>query len=145
MQDLTGTGFSITITATNTYPNGFICTSFADEIDPLDFSEQQITQYKMGLNGDLITWKSVVPIELTISIIPGTVEETYLDFLFEANRIAKGKKSSNDVITFIVNYADGRRRVLTSGKIVSGTPGNGISSNGRIKIKTYKFVFENII
>lgn len=143
MQDVSGTGLSLTVIATSSYPSGFLCTAFADDADPLDFPEQQITEYGMGLNGDLVTWSSPKPLEVTIAVIPGTDEENYLDFLFEANRVAKGKKTANDIITFIATYPDGTRKTLTPGKIVSGLPGNSVASGGRIKTKSFKFVFEN--
>ena len=83
--------------------------------------------------------------EVTISVIPGTEEESYLDFLFEANRVAKGKRSNKDVITFIANYPDGSKKILGPGRITKGLPGNSVASGGRIKTKTYGFVFENKI
>ena len=143
MQDVSGTGLSLTVSASGTYPSGFICKAFADDSDPLDFPELQITEYVMGLNGDLVVWSAPKPLEVSISVIPGTDEENYLDFLFEANRVAKGKRSNKDVITFIANYPDGTRKVLAPGRITKGLPGNSVASGGRIKTKKYSFVFEN--
>ncbi len=143
MQDVSGTGLSLTIIASGTYPSGFVCRAFADDSDPLDFPEMQITEFGMGLNGDLVVWSAPKPLEVTISVIPGTDEERYLDFLFEANRVAKNKQTTKDVITFIANYPDGTRKTLTPGRITKGLPGNGVASGGRIKTKTYGFVFEN--
>ena len=143
MQDVSGTGLSILIIASNTYPNGVLCTAFADDSDPMDLPEVTITESGMGLNGDLITYSSPQPIPFSVSLIPGTPEDLALGFLFEANRVAKGKRSAKDTITAVVNYASGERVVLTRGKIVGGLPGKGVASDGRVKTPTYNFVFEN--
>ena len=143
MYDISGTGLSITVKASNTYPTGIICTAFADDTDPMDFPEITITEYGMGLNGDLITWSSPQPLQFSISLIPGSPGDEALDFLLEANRVAKGKRSARDVITITTNYPDGTRKTLTGGKIVSGLPGKGVASGGRTKTSTYSFVFEN--
>lgn len=143
MQDVSGTGLSILVTASKTYPRGILCTCFADDSDPLDFPEITITEYGMGLNGDLITWTSPQALQFSLSLVPGTEEKLAMDFLFEANRAAKGKKSAKDVITIVANYPDGSSKVLKNGRIISGLPGDGIASGGRIKTATYGFVFEN--
>lgn len=143
MIDVSGTGLSITVIASNTYPSGILCTAFADDTDPMDFPELTITEYGMGLNGDLITWSSPQALQFSISVVPGTPEDEALEFLFEANRVAKGKRAARDIITITVNYPNGTRKTLRPGKIVSGLPGKGIASGGRVKTSTYGFVFEN--
>lgn len=143
MKDISGTGLSIIVKASNTFPQGILCTSFPDDTDPLDFPEVTITEYGMGLNGDLITWTSPQPLQFSLSLIPGTEEEIAMAFLFEANRVAKGKKSAKDEITIVVNYPDGTIKTLRPGRIVSGQTGKGIASGGRTKTPTYGFVFEN--
>lgn len=143
MIDVSGTGLSIVVMASKTYPTGILCSAFADDTDPLDFPELTITEYGMGLNGDLITWSSPQPLQFSLSVVPGTAEDIALAFLFEANRVAKGKRSAGDVITIIANYPDGTKKTLKNGKIVSGLPGKGVASGGRIKTGTYGFVFEN--
>lgn len=143
MKDISGTGLSLVVIASNTFPQGILCTAFTGDTDPMDFPEITITESEMGLNGDLITWSSPQPLQFSISVIPNTPEDLALEFLFEANRVAKGKRSANDVITIVANYPDGTTKTLKPGKIVSGLPGKGIASGGRIKTSTYGFVFEN--
>lgn len=143
MIDVSGTGLSIVVKASNTYPNGILCTAFADDTDPLDFPDLTIAEYGMGLNGDLIVWSSPQALQFSLSIVPGTPEAEALDYLFEANRVAKGKKGARDTVTIIAIYPDGTRKTLKNGKIVSGPAGRGVASGGRIKTATYGFVFEN--
>lgn len=143
MKDISGTGLSILVIASNTYPQGILCTAFADDTDPMDIPEITITESGMGLNGDLVTYSSPQPIQISLSLIPGTPEEIAMAFLLEANRVAKNKRSANDEITMVINYPTGERRTLKPGRITGGLPGLGVSSEGRTKTPTYNFVFEN--
>lgn len=143
MNDVSGTGLSIWITATNTFPKGILVTSLPDDTDPLNFDDLTITEYGMGLNGDLVTWSSPQALPFQLSVIPNTPEEADLAFLLEANRVAKGKHSARDIITIVVNYPNGTKKTLKNGRIVSGPSCKGVASGGRIKTPTYGFVFEN--
>lgn len=143
MQDVSGTGIEITVIASQTFPVGIKVSAFADDADPLDTPEVQIAEWGMGVNGDLVVWRTPKPIELTLNVIPNTEEDKSLAILFDANRVAKGKVSARDMITLIAKYPDGTIKMLTKGAIVSGMPLNGIASSGKTKSKPYKFVFEN--
>ena len=143
MKDVSGTGLSVWVKASKTFPQGILCTAFADDTDPMEVQEVTITESGMGLNGDLVTYSSPQPIQYSLSLIPGTEEQLAMAFLLEANRVAKGKKSANDEITIVINYADGTRTTLTPGRITGGLPMNGVASDGRTKTPTYNFVFEN--
>lgn len=143
MKDVSGTGLSLIVKASNTYPQGVLLTAFPDDTDPMEFDDLTITEYGMGLNGDLVTWSAPQALPFKLSLIPNTPGEIAMNYLLEANRVAKGKRSARDVITIIAKYADGTKKTLKNGKIVSGPPSLGVTSGGRIKTPTYGFVFEN--
>lgn len=143
MNDISGTGLSILVRASKTFPQGILCTKLPDDNEPMDFPDVTIAEYGMGLNGDLVVWTSPQALPFSLSLIPGSEEEQAMAFLLEANRAAKGKKPAKDIITIVVNYPDGHKRVLKTGKIVSGPSGEGVASGGRLKTPTYGFVFEN--
>lgn len=145
MQDISATGIKITIIAVPTFPQGFEISELADDADPLDFTDTQLADYNMGVNGDLVTWTKPAPLEVTLNAIPNTDGEKNLGILYDMNRAAKGKVSVRDLVTMIVSYPDGTRKIMSNGKIVSGAPANSVASSGRIKTKGYKFVFENKI
>lgn len=145
MQDVSATGVKITVITVPTYPQGFEVSEFADNADPLDFPPTQIADYGMGVNGDLVTWTKPVPLEITLNVIPNTDADKNLGILYDMNRAAKGKISAQDLVTLVASYPDGTRKIFSNGKLVSGVPANGVSSDGRIKTKEYKFVFENKI
>lgn len=145
MQDVSATGVKITVITVPTYPKGFEVSEFADNADPLDFPPTQIADYGMGVNGDLVTWTKPVPLEITLNVIPNTDADKNLGILYDMNRAAKGKISAQDLVTLVASYPDGTRKIFSNGKLISGVPANGVSSDGRIKTKEYKFVFENKI
>lgn len=143
MEDISAIGLKVNVLATHTFPQGFEITEFADDSDPLDFPAITIAETGMGVNGDLVVWSRPVPLEVSLSVIPNTEADKNLTILLDMNRVAKGKASVSDIITLIATYPDGTRKMLTNGKLLSGILANGVSSNGRIKSKEYRFVFEN--
>jgi hypothetical protein len=145
MQDVSVFGSSIAITASNTFPSGFIFSEFADNADPFDIPELDIADATMGANGDLITWTKATKIVVTMAFIPGSPEDINMAILFEANRAAKGKASAADVITTTVVYPSGATLTLNNGRLVKGMAGESLASDGRLKPKVYTVNFENMV
>jgi len=145
MENISGFGLSVNIIASNTYPVGFTVTQFADDADPFDLPSIQIADSAMGLNGDLITWSKANPIKVTLSVVPGGIDDINLSILLEANRVGRGKVGADDTLTLTALYPDGRFINLTQGTITDGMPANSVSSAGRLKSKAYSFSFENKI
>jgi hypothetical protein len=143
MQNISAFGFVASLKASNTFPNGFTITQWADDADPFDAPSIQLADKSMGINGDLIHWSKPNAIVLTINVLPGGVDDVNLSILAEANRVAKNKGSARDIITISVNYPDGRNPVFAPGIITDGVPSNSVSSAGRMKTKAYTFAFEN--
>lgn len=144
MNDISGFGFTINLIASKTFPNGITVSQFADDADPFDTPSIQIADKAMGLNGDLVTWSSAVPLEVTINIIPDSEDDTNLAALAEANRVSKGKKSARDEITMVGTWPEGKTRTFSKGKLTNGVPASSVSSSGRKKTKAYTFVFEQM-
>lgn len=145
MQDVSGFGFTINIIASNTFPAGIPLTAFADDADPFDMPEIVVKDTAMGLNGDLITWSKAAPLKCKIAVIDGSLDDLALAVLLEANRTAKGKFPALDQITLTAVYPTGKTKSLTNGVISGGIPTSSVSTSGRIKTKTYDFVFENSV
>lgn len=144
MEDISVTGISLTITASETFPNGFTFTDFADDADPFDMPALVIAAAAMNVNGTLVTWSAPAPILPTINAIPGSPGDNNLSILFEANRPAQGKRIARDVITIVGNYPDGSSVTLSNGKMLSGAPGKSAASAGRLKSKPYAWAFQDI-
>lgn len=146
MNNVSAFGFLATIKASNTFPNGFPLTMFADDADPFDVPALQIADKGMGVNGDLIIWSKANPINIGFNLIPGSEDDENMRVLFEANRPGKGKSLAYDEITIVVTYPGQRARnyTLVKGGITDGVPTNGIQQSQRQKTKTYNFTFENV-
>lgn len=143
MQDVSGYGSSLNIIADKTFPQGFDVTEFADDADPFDTPDLKVGDGKVGLNGTLITWTTAAAIIVAVSVVPGSVDDQNLSILLEANRAGKGKFPVKDSIVLTQILPNGKQTQMAPGKITDGPPGDSISSAGRIKSKTYKFMFEN--
>jgi len=143
-QDISSTGISFRIVATESYPSGFTVSQIADGTDPLDIPEVQIADAAMSANGDLVVWSAPKPIPVKIAVIPGSEDDIALQYLFDANRAAKGKRVARDRVSFVSNYPDGGTATLSGGKCMTYMPGRSSTSAGRYKDSVYGFTFENI-
>jgi len=141
--DVSGTGFSLTIKFSNTFPQGIQVTAFADDADPWDAPSLAIATASMNLNGDLITFSSPQALTRTVNVIPGSEDDNNLSIAYEANRVGKGKRSARDVVTIVANWPDGSTETLSQGKMTDGMSGKSLASAGRIKSRSYAFAFES--
>lgn len=146
MQDVSSVGIALRLTASITFPNGIDLTAFPEDGDIGATGNIDISGNASGVNGDLITWKTVNGIETNVPIIPNTEDEVNLDMLFEANRAAKNKKPKHDIIQIVAtNPVTGVTKTYKNGVIKNGLPGYQYGGDGRIKNKTYGFVFEDVV
>lgn len=145
MADISFLGTKVTITSIPTFPQGFVVTEFADDAEPVSFERVQIRETAVGVNGEKVSWKKVALKPVSISVIPGSESDKNLDILYKANTPEKDKFCVDDNITMVVAYPNGTIKTCTGGSIVEGDPAWSGDSNGRIKTKTYNFVFEKII
>lgn len=144
MQDISGNGISVRLIASQTFPTGITLTHFADDTDPLDFPSVQVADKGMGVNGDMVAWSVASPVDLTLAVIPNTVDDLNLMTLLEANRVSRDKASARDIISITSIYPDGSQTSVSLGKITNGSPAQSIASAGRMKSKQYVFAFEKI-
>jgi len=144
MINISGFGLQAQITASNTFPNGFSFTEFADDADPLDSPDLDATDTAMALNGDLIVWSRAQGIEITLNAIPTSPGDTNIDVLLNANRVAKGKVGARDIVRIVLTYPSGQTVTMSSGVIVSGKVMPEVASAGRFKTRPYKFRFEQV-
>ena len=145
MENISGFGSSASIIASKTFPIGLYLTEFADDTDPFDIPSIQIADKAMGVNGDLIIWSKPNPINVNISVIPGSFSDINLAILLEANRVGRGKIGARDIITLKLFYPAGNFILLQEGAITDGPPASSVASSARLKSKTYGFTFENRI
>lgn len=136
-------GIKVQIIAVPTYPVGVILTKFADDGDSIELPEMTIMQRGMGVNGDMVIWKTAVPCSFAVNLIPGTDECNDIERLFNLNMVQKNRVASTDVLTAIITHPNGKVTMLTDGYIEAGKPFQDYSSNGRAKSRRFSFVFQN--
>lgn len=141
--DISALGIKATIRAVPSYPVGFTLTQFADDGDSLNVPDMTIMQSGMGVNGDMVVWRTAVPCQIDINLIPDTDDCRNMENLFKLNMTQKNKVSSKDVLTLTIEHPNGRVDILTNGYIVGGKPVQDYSANGRAKTRTFRMVFEN--
>jgi hypothetical protein len=144
MMNISGFGLAINLTASKTFPAGFVITEFADDTDPVDSPDVDIADTAMGLNGDFLLWARPQSIEVSVAVIAGTPSDINLGILFEANRVAKRKSVARDIVGLNVSYPNGLIATLSNGVMVAGQAMPQIASAGRFKTRTYRFRFETI-
>lgn len=142
--DITGFGSVVSLIASNTYPAGIVITQFADDGDPFDMSSVKIADTAMGVNGDLIKWSRAVAKPITISVIPGSLDDINLAILAKNNDAAQGQSNAGDIITVTVVYPDNSIITFSNGFITDSPFGNSLASSGRLKTKTYGFMFQSV-
>lgn len=141
--DVSALGIKATLVAAPSYPVGFTITQFADDGDSLNVPDMTIMQSGMGVNGDLVVWRTAVPCEVDINVIPGTDDCKNLENLFKLNMVQKNKVASKDVITLTIQHPNGKIDILTNGYIIGGKPVQDYTASGRAKTRTFRFMFEN--
>ena len=144
--DIGGFGFSALLTSFPLYPMGVNLTSFPDDQDPFNIKELQVADSAMGLNGDFVYWRNANPIELTISIIPNSLDDIALSYILEQDRVSKLKSqaaTTKNVINIVCKYPNSKIVTFTNGILISGSPDSTVQSSGRIGTKSYTFRFEN--
>jgi hypothetical protein len=142
--DITGFGSSVSLVASSTFPVGIAITQFADDVDPLDIASVKIADTAMGVNGDLIKWSRAVGKPVSLSVIPGSLDDINLTQIANNNSAAQGKTNASDVITITVVYPDGSIVTFANGFITDAPFGKSIASAGRLKTRTFAFMFQTV-
>lgn len=143
MQNVSGYGLVVQVTASNTFPTGLSITQFAADTDPLDLATIEVADSEMGLNGDLITWAKAAKKPMVLAVIPGSDDDQNLQILFNANTVGPFNVGARDVIQCTVQYPDGSQEPLYNGIIKAGAAGRSVTGSGKQKTKTYAFDFES--
>lgn len=144
MSDISGYGLRVIIRADKTFPQGFTVTEFADDADPIDNPQTELAQVAMGLNGNLVSWSSAQPPQITLNVLPNGQDDANLAVIAQRNITGRGQRPARDLITAVVMYPDGRQVTLARGRMLTATLAPGVASGGRIKTRSYAFAFESV-
>lgn len=144
MIDVSGFGTGIVIVALQSFPMGFSLSKFADDADPISAKDIEAVGYEMLYDGSLFAFDKAAPVELSVSVIPGSDDDSNLKILLSSRKGAKKLISTSDVTSMVVTYPDGGRVILSNGTILRGPLVDSIETSGRKKGNTFTFVFGSI-
>ena len=143
LNEISFNGGYMMLFAVPTYPTGVKIATFDAGQDPLDFGNVDIATAEMGVNGDMVAYRTPYSISITFNLIPFCAEDKILENIVNADRIQKGKNSAKNNIEMMVNYGNGRVITLTDGTFTNVPLGFGGSSDGRTATRSYTIVFRN--
>lgn len=144
--NISAQGISCTVVSTVTFPYGFsIKEDFPDDVDPITIGNQTVRSSKMLVDGSLYTYITAKPIEVTISVLPGTKSDTNLGVILSASKVQQQLIPLPDSLSLVISYPDGVTATLIMGSMVSGPPARGVSRDGRIKTNQYQMVFQDSV
>lgn len=145
-QDSSAIGVHVRLVASKTFPQGITFSAFSEDGDIGISGNNEIAGNASGVNGHLIVWSTVNGIEVNIPMIPNTEEESLMAQLFDANRASVNRFPKKDIITMTVtNPVTGIAKTYLDGVVKNGAVGYQYGGDGRIRTKTYGFVFEDAI
>lgn len=154
MIDVSGVFPKVTIVSASVVPLINV-THFADDSNPVDVEQIEVTGHAINVNGELVTWEKPTAYIASISVLCGTDDDNDLAILLEASH-ATSDKGFALAPTITMRQVIGKRNSLgvvttddaasfTKGKIVSGRPSAAVDSDGKKLSNTYTFVFENMV
>lgn len=144
MIDVSGFGTGIVIVALQSFPMGFSLSKFADDAEPISAKDIEAVGYEMLYDGTLFSFDKAAPVELSVSVIPGSDDDLNLKILLSSKKGAKKLIPLTDVTSMVITYPDGGRVILTNGTILRGPLVDSIETSGRRKSNTFTFVFGGI-
>lgn len=161
MIDLSFTGGFVTIKADAI--GATTISEFADEGSPVEVDEIEVTGHQLMLNGSVLYWTKPTAYTAKVTVIPLSANDISLSKLLESTKVERTENgmvricSSAATKTTMEIAAPGINRsgpsgknvmrtwTFSNGRIVSGNPGIVSDEEGKMKAKTYSFVFERMV
>lgn len=144
-QEVSANGVKLMLFASVSYPVGVEIATFNPGDDPISADDLTIAETEMGVNGNMIVYRTPYAYNMVFNITPMTEVDQILENIANADRIASGKLSAKNILTLQVIYPQGRILTYIDGAL-TGIPGGFSSSgNGRINGRRYAMTFRNMV
>lgn len=126
---------------------------FSSNEDPIQVSDLEVAAGEMNINGEIVTWAKPNPVQVSFSLIPFSASQIKLDTFLAAMHIGganyKAPKAKIDAMTISVPAEGGEGNkglewTFKNGRLLSGPPAVGSSTEGRGNSCTYVFIFESV-
>lgn len=127
---------------------GIKISNFMDDANPVEFPDVEVSGYGINCNGVMIRWAKPNAVIMSVTVIPGSMEDAKLYRLWNQYRVQDGNYnaqwgSSLDASISIGNtqMAGKRSYSFSGGTMISGPGGPTASSEGKMSGRTYTFAF----
>lgn len=152
MVDVSGVYPKVKIVSTSPTIPLIEVTKFADDQNPIDVEQIEVTGHSIQVCGELVTWERPSAYILSVAVLCGTEDDINLRLLLESSHVHS--KAGFALAPTVALYSQiGKRnffgvvttddtQVYTQGRIVSGRPGSAVDSEGKKISNVYTFVFE---
>lgn len=141
MIDISAFGTGITIVATSSFPVGFQLSSFADDEDPLNVENTEVSGYEKLYDGSIFTFDKTSPLLCSVGVMPNTDDDINLKILLQMRKSSARLLPLPDVTSMIICYPDGGKVAMSNGTMLSGPLADSLTAQGRKKGNVYHFVF----
>jgi hypothetical protein len=141
MIDISAFGTGITVIATTSFPVGFSISSFADDEDPLNVENTEVSGYEKLYDGSIFTYDKTSPLLLSVGVIAGSDDDINLKILMQMRKSSPQLLPLPDTTSMVICYPDGGKVAMSNGTILSGPLADSLTAQGRRKGNVYHFVF----
>ena len=142
LHDVSFAGSTITIA-------GITIQNFMDDANPIELQDVEVSSVGVNLNGCIIRNAKPNIIMMSVTVIPGSEEDSRLYDLWRKYRVQNGVNNASTVwsqsLTASIACANGLLKKSNyrfgGGTMVSGPPGPSASAEGKMQGRTYTFAF----
>lgn len=131
---------------------------FPSDVSPIEIDEIEVAGHKIMLDGSVLYWSKPSAYSVKVSVIPHTKEDESLSKLADFARVKGGKDQDGNLnesatkalaVKMIVGVpAEGgslfKQLMFDDGRMVGGSPGVSVDSDGKMQSKTFSFVFADL-
>ncbi len=145
MIDISGFGTGITVISTTSFPYGFQIDAFADDEDPLNVENTEVSGYEKLYDGSIFTFDKTSPLLLSVGVIAGSDDDLNLKVLMQMRKSSPQLLPQIDTTSMVICYPDGGKVAMSNGTILSGPLADSLTAQGRRKGNVYHFVFGTFV
>ena len=140
MIDISGFGTGVTIIALQSFPMGFTVSEFADDKDAIVCEPMEAAAWDMLYDGTLFAYNKASPVQISLSLIPGSDDDINMKILLQGNVSSSGILPLPNTTSMVINYPSGLV-MLGNGVLYRGPLTDSVQATGRKSGNTYDFAF----
>lgn len=140
--DLSFAGSTISI-------DGIVISDFIDDKNPIEISDAEVANIEWSCNGRMIRTIKPSAVIISITVIPGSTSDLNLRRIWskkfcDGGAVSTGYADITHSCCISVKNPNVGSYIYKNGTCISGAPGIGVNSTGKMGGNTYTFAFEKI-